>query len=52
MVGSGQSRVHLEYLHMSGYEVAQVLPDEIELVHVGLAGPQSLALNQLHKDTT
>ena len=52
MVGSGQSRVHLEYLHMSGYEVAQVLPDEIELVNVGLAGPQSLALNQLHKDTT
>ena len=43
---------HLEDLHVPGYEVPQVLPDEIELVHVRLARPQSLALHQLHEHTT
>ena len=46
------SMAHLEDLHVSGYEVPQVLPDEIELVHVRLARPQSLALHQLHEHTT
>ena len=46
------SMAHLEDLHVSGYEVPQVLPDQIELVHVRLARPQSLALHQLHVDTT
>ena len=46
------SMAHLEDLHVSGYEVPQVLPDEIELVHVRLARPQSLALHQLHEHAT
>ena len=46
------SMAHLEDLHVPGYEVPQVLPDEIELVHVRLARPQSLALHQLHEHTT
>ena len=37
---------------MSGYEVTQVLSDKIELVNVRLARPKSLALHQLHVDTT
>ena len=42
----------LKYLHMSGYEVSQVLPYQIQLVHVRFARPQRLALHQLHKYTT
>ena len=41
----------LEYLHVSGDEVSQVLPDEVELVHVAFAWPQRLALHKLHKHT-
>ena len=44
--------VYLENLHVSGDEVPEVLPDEVELVNVGLAGPQGLALHQLHEHTT
>ena len=44
--------VNLEDLHVPRYEVAQVLPDEVELVNVRLARPQSLALHQLNKHAT
>ena len=40
---------HLENLHVARDEVPEVLPDEVELVHVRLAGPEGLTLHQLHK---
>ena len=45
-------KAYLKYLHVSGYEVTQVLPDKIELVNIRLARPESLSLHQLHEDTT
>ena len=45
-------KADLKYLHVSGYEVTQVLSDKIELVNIRLARPESLPLHQLHEDTT
>ena len=42
--------VSLEYLHVSRDEIAEVLADQIELIHVGFARPKGLAVDQLHED--
>ena len=44
--------VGLENLHVSRYQVTQVLPDQVELVHVRLPGPQGLSLHKFNKNTT
>jgi hypothetical protein len=41
---AAEELVGLEYLHVARDEVAQVLPDQVELVHVRLARPQRLTL--------
>ncbi len=41
---AAEELVGLEDLHVVRDEVPQVLPDQVELVHVRLAGPQCLAL--------
>ena len=47
---AAEELIGLEDLHVSWYEVAQVLPDQVELVHVRLAGPERLSLDQFDED--